>query len=163
MNCLKCNKILERRDQKKFCSKSCAGSYNGVLYPKRSKERANWPKCRTCDNTVVAKYYVYCRTCIDNRKHFHGIPADLQTIEQASRRGGANRYDLIRTHARRLYKEELKSGCEKCGYDKHVELCHINAISSFNKQVTIAEVNQRDNIMFLCPNCHWEHDHIITS
>jgi hypothetical protein len=159
MNCLNCNKTLEGKWAKKFCNKSCAATYNGKAHPKRSKERANWPKCRTCDNTVVAKYYVYCRECITKRKHFHGIPADEQTIEHASRRGGANRYDIIRTHARRIYRKELEGSCEKCGYDKHVELCHIKPISAFDKQTVTVEVNHRSNIMFLCPNCHWEFDH----
>jgi len=160
MNCLKCNIILIKRDQKKFCSKSCAGSYNGRAFPKRSKERLKWPKCRKCNNTVVAKYYKYCRECIDNKKHYHGTPADEQTIELASRRGGANRYDIIRAHARRIYKTELKGKCEKCNYKKHVELCHIKSISSFDKKTTIVEVNKRDNVLFLCPNCHWEFDNL---
>jgi len=161
MNCLKCNKELTSRWSKRFCNKSCAASYNGRVHPKRSKERLKWPKCRECSNTVVAKYYKYCRECIEKRKHYHGTPADEQTIALASRRGGANRYDIIRAHARRIYKKELEGSCEKCNYNKHVELCHIKPISSFDKNITIAEVNKRENILFLCPNCHWEFDHIL--
>lgn len=161
MNCLNCNKILEGKWAKRFCNRSCAGQYNGRAHPKRSRERANWPKCRTCDNIVVAKYYKYCRDCIEKKKHYHGAgPLELQTIEQAIKRTGANTYDKVRAHARYvLYKEELKGSCEKCGYDKHVELCHIKPISSFSRDTLLSEVNRRDNVMFLCPNCHWEHDH----
>ena len=157
MNCLSCNRILEGKFAKKYCSRHCAAIINNKAKPKRVKKER--PKCRECDNKVDHFGVVYCRECINNRKHFHGIPADLQTIEQASRRGGANKYDLIRGHARREYRKELKGSCEKCCYNKHVELCHIKAISLFDKQTTIAEVNHRNNVLFLCPNCHWEFDH----
>jgi hypothetical protein len=42
--------------------------------------------------------------------------------------------------------------------DKHVEICHRKAISEFPKDTLIIEVNNRNNVLFLCPNCHWEFD-----
>jgi hypothetical protein len=157
MDCLNCNKALKSKFVKKYCSRRCAAIINNKAKPKRVKKER--PKCRECNNRVDHFGVVYCRECISNRKHFHGIPADLQTIEQASKRGGANKYDLIRSHARRKYRKELEGSCEKCNYNKHVELCHINAISSFPKDTLVEVVNRRDNVMFLCPNCHWELDH----
>jgi hypothetical protein len=161
MNCLKCNIKLIRRDQKKFCSKSCAGSYNGTAFPKRSKEKEQWPKCHKCENKVAYRKGKYCRECIHNKEHYQGAGAiERQTISFASRRGGANRYDAIRANARFTYRDFLKTPCcEKCGYNKHVELCHKQSISSFPKDTLVADVNKRENILFLCPNCHWEYDH----
>jgi len=69
-------------------------------------------------------------------------------------------FDNIRVHARWKFRNDggqLK--CEKCGYTKHTELCHIKSISSFPKETLVSIVNDRSNIMFLCPNCHWELDH----
>ena len=48
--------------------------------------------------------------------------------------------------------------CAKCGYDKHVELCHIKDIANFDDDSLLSEVNSRNNIIQLCPNCHWEFD-----
>jgi hypothetical protein len=160
MKCLKCNNDLLKY-QKKFCSRSCAGTYNGAAFPKRSKDKEKRPTCRNCTNKVAHSGATYCRECINNKVHYHGAgPVDKQTIEFASRRGGANRYDSIRSHARGVFKELLANPCcEKCSYNKHVELCHIKPISSFPKDTLVAEVNHRSNVMFLCPNCHWEFDH----
>ena len=36
--------------------------------------------------------------------------------------------------------------------------CHIRAISEFPADATVAEVNADENILVLCPNCHWEFD-----
>jgi hypothetical protein len=156
MYCLNCSAILKSKWSKKYCNRSCAATVNNKVKIKRSKKEKK--KCKKCNNKVEHNGVVHCKECINNKNHYHGIPAEEQTIEFASRRGGANKYDLVRAHARRLYKKELKGSCERCAYDRHVELCHIKPISSFNKQTLIAEVNERKNVMFLCPNCHWEHD-----
>ena len=42
---------------------------------------------------------------------------------------------------------------------KHVELCHIKPIASFKDSALLSEVNSKNNIVQLCPNCHWELDH----
>jgi 5-methylcytosine-specific restriction endonuclease McrA len=70
----------------------------------------------------------------------------------------SNRYAKIRYHAREMYSKDLIK-CERCGYDKHVEICHIKAIKQFSEESTIKEINDRSNIIGLCPNCHWEFDH----
>lgn len=159
--CRQCNKQLTGTWNKKFCGRSCAATYNNKAHPKRSREKKDWPKCRTCENKVKSRSGVFCQHCLDNKKHYHGAgPIEFQTIEVATRRTGSNRYDIIRYHARNLYKKILLNPlCEKCGYTKHVEICHIKAVSTFPKETLVSEVNSRNNILFLCPNCHWEHDH----
>jgi hypothetical protein len=162
MNCSNCNNLLEGRYNKKFCSRKCSASYNNRLKPKR--KRRERPKCKTCNERVDHFGVVHCRGCIENGKHIHGLgPILNQTIEMTTRRSGANRYDIIRNHAKlTLYKNDPRQlRCEKCGYDKHTELCHIKPIASFPKDTLISVVNHRDNITFLCPNCHWEVDHIV--
>lgn len=68
-------------------------------------------------------------------------------------------YALIRAQARALYKQhQLPRKCFHCGYDKHIEICHIKPIKDFDKSTPISEVNKITNIIGLCPNCHWEFD-----
>jgi predicted restriction endonuclease len=50
------------------------------------------------------------------------------------------------------------SGCEVCGYNTHVEVCHIKSVSSFSDDTLITEINSIDNLVGLCPNHHWEFD-----
>lgn len=65
----------------------------------------------------------------------------------------------IRKLAEKIYKESNRDlKCSVCGYDKHVEIAHIKAVSDFNEETTIAEINSLDNLIALCPNHHWEFD-----
>jgi hypothetical protein len=48
--------------------------------------------------------------------------------------------------------------CQNCGYEKHVELCHKKRITSFSDDTLIGIINSPDNLLVLCPNCHWEYD-----
>lgn len=36
--------------------------------------------------------------------------------------------------------------------------CHIKAIKLSIKSTRISEINSLDNLIALCPNCHWEFD-----
>lgn len=65
----------------------------------------------------------------------------------------------IRRHAERVYSASSKKKCcYKCGYDKHYEICHIKAVSKFDDNALIQDINSIDNLIALCPNCHWEFD-----
>lgn len=65
----------------------------------------------------------------------------------------------IQKLARVKYFEYNKnSKCHICGYDKHVEVAHIKAVSQFDDSATIDEINSVNNLIGLCPNHHWEYD-----
>jgi len=50
--------------------------------------------------------------------------------------------------------------CDYCGYDRHVDVCHIKPIHEFdNSYSRVIEVNNPLNLICLCPNHHWELDH----
>lgn len=73
-------------------------------------------------------------------------------------------YQSYRSSIRKLAEEVYrKSGkgfeCAICGYDKHVEIAHIKAVSDFDDSALISEINSKDNLIALCPNHHWEYDH----
>lgn len=46
----------------------------------------------------------------------------------------------------------------KCRWDIFVEICHIIPVSSFAKGETLGDVNHPDNLLLLCPNCHYLFD-----
>ncbi len=96
-------------------------------------------------------------------KKANRLKRDNQAIEDVIVKGatGSHRYQAIRTDAiRRAKLDNQALVCAKCGYDKHVEVCHIKPISSFDKSTPLGIVNGKENLMLLCPNCHWEHDNL---
>lgn len=65
----------------------------------------------------------------------------------------------IRSDACRVYENSTKpKHCLICGYSKHYEVCHIKAVSDFDKDTPITVINHIDNLVALCPNHHWEFD-----
>ena len=65
----------------------------------------------------------------------------------------------IRRHAHFIYNSSGgEKKCKVCGYDKHVEVCHIKSVSSFGDDDLITDINSFDNLIGLCPNHHWEFD-----
>jgi len=72
-------------------------------------------------------------------------------------------YQSYRTAIRKLaekryYENNKEHKCIVCGYDKHIEIAHIKAVSDFNNDATIDEIDDADNLIGLCPNHHWEYD-----
>lgn len=159
MNCIHCNKLIETGDgRNKFCNKSCAAIFNNKIAPKRKKTK----KCRHCEALIESKL-TFCHSCAKQGRHLKsGKPLGERTLgEELDRRGNkindANRYCNIRKHAHTCSKQ-LKRVCAYCGYDKHVEFAHKKAISDFPNEAKIKEINSLDNLIFLCPNHHWEFD-----
>jgi len=70
------------------------------------------------------------------------------------------KHNKIRKWARVLLKWwKIPKVC-KCGYNTHVEVCHIKPINSFSDDTLMGVVNSKDNLVYLCPNCHWELDNL---
>lgn len=65
----------------------------------------------------------------------------------------------IRKHANEVFDENHPvRKCFICGYDKHVEVAHVKAVSDFSGDATVNEINNINNLVGLCPNHHWEFD-----
>jgi len=151
MKCLLCNK---ETTNPKFCSRSCAATFSNKfsIAPKRKKTN----KCVLC-GTLIYSNLKYCKTCKPRV-----ILNDL-TLEEAEYTGShlhrSSVYAKVRTRAKVVCKN-WKKICAQCGYVKHVEVCHKKAINSFPKTTLISEINSPENLILLCPNCHWEYDHL---
>ena len=154
MSCLNCNK---KTSNPKFCSRSCAASYNNKKHPKRTIEK----KCKHCDNKVRNWRSTLCEDCYQERR----VDYKNKTIGEYRNRPSVKGkhpswlHSHVRNFARSWLKHLTKQPCVNCGYDKHVELCHIKPVSSFSDDTLLGEVNSPRNVVPLCRNCHWEFDH----
>ena len=160
MKCLFCETPLTGY-QEKFCSKSCSAKYHNIHFPKKKKQEK---KCINCNNNVDINAFKFCKACreVGWHKSYPDKPYCMRTLGyelELNRHAGANKYNKIRGWARQNNKQEIVK-CEKCGYDKHVEVAHKKPICSFSLETLLTEINSRKNISFLCPNCHWEHDNL---
>jgi len=134
----------------KFCCRKCAAISNNSLFPKRRPTGA----CKECSSPISSSR-VFCKTCYQSQKK----NLDVVPIEEAFSQRAYQRSSRIRDLARNVARKAgILSSCAKCGYDKHVETCHIHPISEFPLSSTIGEVNSLLNLVGLCPNCHWELD-----
>lgn len=148
MKCVTCG---NEHKNKKFCSRSCAAKWTNVHYPK--KKKINLPNnCELCGVEIDYRSKRCVKCC--------GFLGDM-TLEDAiyEKHHRSSAYALVRTRARVTAKKLGLCKCQKCGYDKHVEIAHKKAIASFEGKTLISVINSEDNLMALCPNCHWEYDH----
>jgi hypothetical protein len=138
----------------KFCSQTCGAVYNNKKFPKRERKPYF---CVVCGDNVKYKRK-YCDSCFKKRE-VERETGNL-TLEEATYKVGqaSNRYAKVRDHYKKMYLGKY-TACFSCGYSKHVEICHIKAITEFSKDTKISVVNAPENITILCPNCHWEFDH----
>jgi len=142
----------------KFCSRSCSASYTNKTSPKRKLKK----KCSKCEKVVRNYRSTLCQRHWDDyikwSKNNRRSKTIKELIEKRSNLHRSSAYADIRNFARQDYKNLLEKPCSSCGYNKHVELCHIKPISEFPLEATINEVNHDSNVIQLCPNCHWEFD-----
>lgn len=171
VKCKNCNKKFDklpnqvRKHPNHFCSRSCSSSFNN------KGKRKNPPKERVCSKcstkffrTGSHKSYLLCPSCrktYDTHTDFIKSKTlkeyyDLPSIKD---KHPSWRHSHVRVLNRSWNKELIKLPCSNCGYDKHVELAHIKAISSFPETATLGEINSPENNLVLCQNCHWEYDH----
>lgn len=120
-----CLQCNQTTNNPKFCNNQCSARYNNVLRPKKVRNKRQ----ALSDKSIK----------------------ELSALHN-------NKYKLrayIRSNAASVFKKKGINNCEKCGYSKYIEYCHIQSVSSFNENCKISEVNNPNNLIGLCPNCHW--------
>lgn len=139
----------------KFCSRSCAVSYNNSKNPKRQKKIRHCTKCGKDTNSSWQKVRLLCNNC---------IPKMPKTKADFINKRAYQIHSQIREKARKLYiASDKPQHCVLCGYDKHFHVCHIKAIKDFDNTATVTEINDLTNLVALCPNHHWEFDNNLLS
>lgn len=164
VECLNCKKVFEKepkaikKSPNHFCSRSCACSYNNKAFPKRKCKR----KC-FCGDPVKSHRHTRCERHWNEWHKERGRYKAITIGEYREKLSVKGKHPSwvnvgIRGLGRTWFKELLKQPCKHCGYNKHVELCHIKPISEFSDDTPLSVVNSPDNVIQLCPNCHWEFD-----
>lgn len=139
----------------KFCSRSCAAIINNSIHIKKPTVK----RCKRC-NDIIATNYTQKTLCKNCRKTY--VNWSEVTLQEFKQRFKTifNMNARIRALARQTYKKSDKpKRCSICGYSKFYEVCHVKAIKDFSNDTKVSEVNNINNLISLCPNCHWELDH----
>lgn len=144
---------------------------HGIELPKR---RAINPK-ETFNRNVKLKPnrsgYDFCPLCGKEKFHKSILCCDCRNKEKANKIKqrtlfhyvGGKKYlstkcGEIRKDARRVIessdKEKVCAFCGNHDFDEILEVHHIKGILDFDLNATIAEINDIDNLIWLCPNHH---------
>lgn len=145
MNCKTCNKIIQSKIAKIFCSRSCAAKFNNSKSPKRKKERGTFTNCLNCNkqfyfytNVSYGKYC--CSECGHKHRWFlHTVPR----VEKGECRDSVT----LRKYLISVRGNKCEICCVKDWNKKSLSL-HVDHIDGNSDN------NIPDNIRLLCPNCH---------
>lgn len=142
------NKVLKKGAENVFCSKSCSASFNNTKHPKRNLKG----KCKKC-KVITSSSRTYCKTCFQNNKNDYS-KITLQELKQIC--GSRNSYSTtLRYNARKILANAgLLSKCFFCPYKTKVHAHHIRPVSTFPLTSALNEVNNLNNLIGVCPNCH---------
>lgn len=160
-NCMNCRKPFEDRitNDRKFCSRSCAATYNNShAKPERKfgPSKTVFFNCEICGCDVESGR-LYCKKHVKT-KIFNTNKTLKDVLSSNSYK--SNHYSFLRDHSRKVAKAfNILDACLICGYDKIVQACHVKPISEFSDDTKIIEINSITNLIGLCPNHHWEFDH----
>ena len=147
-----CKNCKKQTNNPKFCSRSCSVSYNNKKNPKRKREQYF---CKTCDKKVPYRRK-YCDEC-----NPQNVDWSKRILKDFTINSGylQHKYSNIREAAKTIYKKSNRPNkCERCNYKLHYEICHIKPIYMFDLKTPISIINDPNNLIALCPNCHWEMD-----
>lgn len=151
----KCLNCEEETLNLKFCSRHCAATYNNKL-----RERPPI-LCERCEKKLDYRYKnVLCSSC---KKIYSIEKLGEKTLGEIRRLPSftVHRHVRVRNHADRVmrYYNLKVNYCLFCDYKNHVQLCHIKDIGDFPDSAKLKEINDPANLVYLCPNHHWDLDH----
>lgn len=151
-----------KKDKHHFCSRKCSNiNRNNIRWKGHTSKRKLNVKC-----TVCGKYRDWrgenglCNNCNKKTLTEQCKSITIKEIKNKYQKKLKSRwYSVpIRGFAKSWNKTLRSHSCQKCGYDKHTELCHITPINKADENITLGEINDPSNLLVLCPNHHWEFD-----
>ncbi len=140
-------KFEPKRVNQKYCSHKCRI---------RAWNSRHAGVCKHCGVALKKKDAQTCKGCvrIDDQERLKRTTLDDYLRDHPHQR--KDKYSGIRLLAKSWNPGIEKGSCPNCEYDKHLEVAHIKPISSFPGSATLGEINNRQNLIGLCRNCHWE-------
>lgn len=137
--CENCGKIIEYEFKRnKFCGHSCSAIKSNSKRPTKEKKIAEIKILKEAKETLKGQ----------NKGKLFELSKNWQSARTA-----------IRKDACRIFAKSNKEyKCAICGYTSHVEIAHIKAVSDFDDNSMLIEINDISNLIALCPNHHWEYD-----
>lgn len=168
-NCGKEFKILRGTYNKSetkhfFCDNSCAATYNNKIRERKTKTNVIWKgdkhkkgydKCPICGKE---KYYK-SELCFDCRnKEKRKIKERTLGSYVDGKKYLTSKCGEIRKDARRTIEESKRERvcayCHNHEFDDILEVHHLKGILEFDRSATIGEINNENNLVWLCPNHH---------
>lgn len=151
--CRCCGKVIPVKDdqtageirKRKFCDHSCSAKHSNTI---RTREKSPIQVRKSGKDKVAKPTKDRCLLSITKGELF-----SKRSSYQSAR-------SAIQKHARAIFvKASHNKSCRICGYDKHVEVCHIKPVAEFpDSAVIMSEINNPSNLIGLCPTHHWEFD-----
>src|SRR5579885_737344 len=117
--------------------------------------------CKECGSEFYWSVTGRSPYCPEHRAKFTRSAMQQRTLRYYAEKYGkrtAIMFHEVRNFCR-SWNKHLLGPCQGCGYDKHVEMCHIKGIATFDLDTPLGIVNDEKNVVILCRNCHWELDH----
>ena len=181
--CEHCNSIINVSEnekvadvkKKKFCNHSCAAIFNNKSKQKESSKftKIKITNCTNCNILVELKRHKngsytkrkFCNDCLKFKRNGRSLEDMFESQTKGSlykrRKNWQSANSGLRKHARQVYfSSDAPKHCKECGYDKHIEVCHIKQVKEFDDDVSVVVINELNNLVALCPTHHWEFDNL---
>ena len=155
----KCKKeFITKSNKQSFCSITCSVSINNQMrLTKTLPLEPSFTICQKCKCQVKRKEKSRIRKLCDTCWFKDWSKTTISDLGVTDFR---DRHSRIRSHSRYVYKTNNgKMSCHECGFDAHINICHIKPVNLFPLDTPISIVNSYDNLIALCPNHHWLFDH----
>lgn len=149
-----CNSYDETKPHCEFCKKNFSPSKYQLNKLRKGLKIFCSYSCSCSFSTMKVSSKCKERTI----EYYTSLPS-LKNLHNSSK------FAHIRLFNRTWNKHLLTQPCKFCGSTDSIELAHIKAISSFPKETKLEVVNNPNNVIPLCSNCHKKFDskQIITS
>lgn len=137
--CDNCEKqFLTRDNRQRFCSRSCAATYNGKLRKPTDEQKRK------------ASESLKLRWKDENSKFLRGKKAAIavgKSTKGKHKRSPKNLFELSMRTVMKIMKR-LDVGCSICGWkDAACDIHHIHGRKG-------PDANDHKNLTYVCPNCH---------
>jgi predicted nucleic acid-binding Zn ribbon protein len=155
--CLHCGKEIpisnqsaKHHNSKKFCSRSCAASYNNRGICRNPKKDPMTNKCLLCDKQI-RQDQKYCSVLCQRTYEYKEYIRKWKAGEISGLIG--DNWIEVSGYIRRYIFEKYNHKCAECGWAQinpytgklPLEVEHIDGDATNNKE---------ENLTLLCPNCH---------